>query len=60
VAFKIFDGKIELATGTYKIEVAETSMPKEFPVRLILGRNVLDSIDTYILGKRHIICIKDP
>lgn len=59
-AFKIFGGKIELATGTYKVEVAEASMPKEFPVRLIVGRNVLDSIDTYILGKRHIICIKDP
>lgn len=41
-------------------EVLEGQIPDELPFDFLLGRNVLDLLDVYLLGKRQVICLKDP
>lgn len=57
---RVFRGRIELPTGSYSGEVAGIRLPPEFPAQLLLGRNILDAIDVYLLGKRRVACVRDP
>jgi len=41
-------------------EVLEGFIPDELPFDLLLGRNTLDLLDIYLLGKKQVICLKDP
>ena len=41
-------------------EILKGQIPDELPFDLLLGRNVLDLLDVYLLGKRQVICLKDP
>lgn len=57
---RVYEGEIQLGTGSYKARVAEAIIPDDLPFQLLIGRNVLDHLDTYLLGKRSVVCIKDP
>jgi len=60
VKMKTFTAAIELPVGRYDAIVASSEIPKALPFQILLGRNVLDSLDLYALGKSKVICIKDP
>jgi hypothetical protein len=57
---KTFKATIELPVGRYDAIVASSQIPKSLPFQVLLGRNILDKIDLYTLGKSKVVCIKDP
>jgi len=54
-----FSADIQLPTGNYKTVVASSDIPKALPFQALLGRNLLDSLDLYALGKSKVVCISD-
>ena len=55
-----FNATIELPVGRYDAVVASSEIPKTLPFQILLGRNILDVVDLYALGKSKVICVKDP
>jgi len=55
-----FEATVELPVGTYSVIVASSRIPKVLPFQLFLGRNILDQLDFYALGKNKVTCLKDP
>lgn len=60
VKMNTYNAAIELPVGRYDAIVASSEIPKALPFQILLGRNVLDLVDLYTLGKSKVICIKDP
>ena len=60
VKMNTFNATIELPIGRYHAVVASSEIPKALPFQILLGRNILDQVDLYALGKSKVICIKDP
>ncbi|MGA2626644.1 MAG: aspartyl protease family protein [Candidatus Bathyarchaeia archaeon] len=60
VKMNTFKATIELPVGRYDATVASIEIPKTLPFQILLGRNILDLIDLYALGKSKVICVKDP
>jgi len=46
-----FNAPIELPVGRYNAVVASSEIPKTLPFQILLGRNILDLVDLYTLGK---------
>jgi len=60
VKMSTFNAAIELPVGRYDAIVASCEIPKALPFQILLGRNILDLVDLYTLGKSRVICVKDP
>ncbi len=60
VKMSTFKATIELPVGSYDAIVASSPIPKALPFQVLLGRNILDQVDLYTLGKSKVICLKDP
>ncbi len=60
VKMNTFNATIELPVGSYDAIVASSAIPKTLPFQVLLGRNILDRVDLYALGKSKVICVKDP
>ncbi len=60
VKMNTFNAAIELPVGRYDAVVASSEIPKFLPFQILLGRNILDLVDLYVLGKSKVICVKDP
>jgi predicted aspartyl protease len=60
VRMNTFKALIELPVGRYDAVVASSEIPRNLPFQILLGRNILDLIDIYALGKNKVICVKDP
>jgi predicted aspartyl protease len=60
VKMNTFNAAIELPIGRYDAVVASSEIPKALPFQILLGRNVLDLVDLYTLGKSKVVCLKDP
>ena len=60
VKMSTFNAAIELPVGRYDAVVASSEIPQALPFRILLGRNILDLVDLYTLGKSKVICLKDP
>ena len=60
VKMNTFNATIELPVGRYDAVVASSEIPKTLPFQILLGRNILDVVDLYALGKSKVICVKDP
>jgi predicted aspartyl protease len=60
VKMSTFRATIELPIGRYKATVASSMIPKTLPFQVLLGRNILDQVDLYTLGKSKVLCLKDP
>jgi hypothetical protein len=60
VKMETFKASVELPVGRFDVVVAGAEIPKALPFQLLLGRNILDSVDLYTLGKDRVICLKDP
>jgi len=57
---RTFRATIGLSTGNYDVRVASSDIPKDLPFQVPLGRNVLDLVELYALGKSKVVCIRDP
>jgi len=57
---KTFNAAIELPVGRYDSIVVSSEIPKALPFQILLGRNILDRLDLYTLGKSKVVCVKDP
>ncbi len=57
---KTYRAEFELPTGNYSSIVASSKIPKALPFQVLLGRNLLDNVDLYTLGKSKVVCISDP
>jgi len=55
-----FNAAIELPVGRYDAIVASSEIPKALPFQVLLGRDILDHVDLYTLGKSKVICVRDP
>jgi len=60
VRMNTFKALIELPVGHYEAVVASSEIPKTLPFQVLLGRNILDLVEMYTLGKSKVICVKDP
>jgi predicted DNA-binding protein len=60
VKMDTFKALIGLSVGRYDAVVALSEIPRTLPFQILLGRNILDQIDVYALGKSKVICVKDP
>ena len=60
VKMSTFNASIELPVGRYDAIVASSEIPKALPFQILLGRNILDQVDLYTLGKSKVICVRDP
>jgi predicted aspartyl protease len=60
VKMRTFNAAIELPVGRYDAIVASSEIPKAFPFQILLGRNILDQVDLYALGKSKVVCVRDP
>jgi len=60
IKMRTFNASIELPVGRYDAVVAPSEIPKSLPFQVLLGRNILDKVDLYTLGKSKVICLKDP
>ena len=60
IKMQTFNASIELPVGRYDAIVAPSQIPKSLPFQVLLGRNILDKMDLYTLGKNKVICLKDP
>ena len=60
VKMSTFKATIELPVGRFDAIVASSAIPKALPFQVLLGRNILDRVDLYTLGKSKVICVKDP
>lgn len=60
VKMSTFKATIELPVGRYSAIVASSEIPKALPFQVLLGRNILDQIDLYSLGKSKVVCLIDP
>jgi len=60
VKMSTFSAAIELPVGRYNGLVASCEIPKALPFQILLGRDILDLVDLYALGKSKVICVKDP
>jgi predicted transcriptional regulator/predicted aspartyl protease len=60
VRMDTFKATIELPVGRYDAMVASSEIPKALPFQVLLGRNILDGVDLYTLGKSKVLCLKDP
>jgi predicted aspartyl protease len=60
VKMNTFKAIIELPVGRYDAIVAASQIPKALPFQILLGRNILDKLDLYALGKSKVLCLRDP
>jgi len=60
VRMRTFKAVVELPIGRYEAMVASSHIPKELPFQVLIGRNLLDLVDLYALGKSKVVCIRDP
>jgi predicted aspartyl protease len=60
VKMRTFNAAIELPVGRYNAVVASSDIPRSLPFQILLGRNILDLVDLYTLGKSKVVCLKDP
>jgi predicted aspartyl protease len=60
VKMRTFGASIELPVGRYDAIVASSEIPQALPFQILLGRNILDLVDLYALGKSKVVCLKDP
>jgi predicted aspartyl protease/predicted DNA-binding protein len=60
VKMSTYNAIIELPAGRYDVVVASSEIPRNLPFQVLLGRNILDLVDLYALGKSKVICVKDP
>jgi predicted transcriptional regulator len=60
VKMDTFNATIELPVGHYDAIVASSEIPQALPFQILLGRNILDQVDLYTLGKSKVVCLKDP
>lgn len=60
VKMRTFNAAIELPVGRYDTIVASCEVPKSLPFQILLGRNILDLVDLYALGKSKVVCVRDP
>lgn len=49
---------IELLSQTFTIRIISSPISDLLPFQCLIGRNLLDLFDLYLLGKKQIICIK--
>jgi len=54
---RTFRATIGLSTGNYDVRLASYDIPKDLPFQVLLGRNVLDLVELYALGKTKVVCI---
>ncbi len=55
---KIFNCEIILCEIKFKTEFILAPIANCFPFKVLIGRNVLDQLDTYLFGKKQILCLK--
>ena len=55
---KIYVGKIKIVDIEFDIEFIVAPLANGLPFRMLIGRNLLDQLDAYFLGKKQILCLK--
>ncbi len=60
IELKVSKADIKINDLILTSEILEGEISDEMPFDLLLGRNIIDLFDIYLLGKKQIICLKDP
>ena len=59
VKLNVVSTNIKINDLIIKSEFVDGQIPELMPFDLLLGRNIIDLFDVYLLGKMKILCIKD-
>lgn len=54
----IYSGIVKLVDIEFKIEFMVAPLSNYLPFKMLIGRNLLDQLDAYFLGKKQILCLK--
>ena len=49
---------VKILDTEFKVEYINVSIPNTFPFKFLIGRNLLDQLDAYLLGKKQTLLIK--
>nr|MDO8111866.1 hypothetical protein [Candidatus Sigynarchaeota archaeon] len=55
---QIYEGIVKILDTSFEIEFIITPMPDELPFKFLIGRNLLDQLDAYFLGKKQVLLLK--
>jgi len=54
----VYEGKFTLLENDFKTEFILAQIDDSLPFNMLIGRNLLDKLDAYFLGKKQLVCIK--
>ena len=54
----IYSGMVTLVDVEFEIEFIIAPISDYLPFNLLIGRNLMDQLDAYLFGKKHILCLK--
>ncbi len=54
----IYEIQIEINDRTHAVKIISAPISDDLPIQGLIGRNLLDHFDLYLLGKRQIVCLK--
>jgi hypothetical protein len=49
---------VQILDHTFEIECITAPIPDQFPFKFLIGRNLLDQLDAYLLGKKQVLMLK--
>ena len=58
ITTKIYKAKVKITDVEFDIEFIIAPIANGLPFKMLIGRNLLDQLDAYFLGKKQILCIK--
>ena len=58
ISKKFYKGKVKLLEVDFEIDFIITPIDDSLPFNMLVGRSLLNKLDTYFFGKRKIVCLK--
>jgi len=58
VKMAIYEAEIAIYNQIFNIEIISAPISDQLPFHGLVGRNLLDFFNLYLLGKKQIVCVK--
>ena len=58
VDMTVYTGIVSILDTTFEVEFIFSPIPNNLPFTFLIGRNLLDHLDAYFLGKKQVLLLK--
>jgi predicted aspartyl protease len=58
VDMTVYTGIVSVLDTTFEVEFIFSPIPDSLPFTFLIGRNLLDQLDAYFLGKKQVLLLK--